>query len=69
LIQELLTCSIAVGVVLAAVAGIVASTKRDNLHTLIVFDGRAIGWVPGTVSRYVYPPPHKWTAPTTTSVG
>jgi hypothetical protein len=58
--------SIGVGVVLAAVAGIVAATKPDNLHTfLLVLAGWAIGWVSGTIARYAYPPPHKWTAPTT----
>jgi hypothetical protein len=55
--------SIGVGVILTAIAGIVALTKPDNLHTfLLVFAGWAIGWVSGTIARYVYPPPHKWQA-------
>jgi membrane-associated phospholipid phosphatase len=54
--------SIGVGVVLAVVLAIVAATKRDNLHTfLLVFGGWAIGWVSGTIARYAYPPPRKWT--------
>jgi membrane-associated phospholipid phosphatase len=55
--------SIGVGIALAAVAGIVAATKPDNLHTfLLVFAGWGIGWVSGTIARYVYPPPRKWHA-------
>lgn len=27
---------------------------------LYVFAGYAIGWVSGTIARYVYPPPAKW---------
>ncbi len=58
--------SIGVGVVLAAVAAIVAATKPANLRTFgLVFAGWAIGWVSGTIARYVYPPPHKWTGPKT----
>ena len=56
------TYSIGVRVVLAIVFAIVAATKPDNLHTfLLVFAGWAIGWVSGTIARYVYPPPSKWT--------
>jgi predicted ABC-type sugar transport system permease subunit len=58
--------SVGVGVALAAVAGIVAATKPDNLDTfLLVFAGWAIGWVSGTIASFVYPPPHKWTGPKT----
>lgn len=54
--------SIGVGVALGIVLGIVAITKPDNLHTdFLVAGGWAIGWVSGTIARYVYPPPHKWT--------
>ena len=35
-----------------------AAGKRDNLF--LVFFGFAIGWVPATVARYVYPPPKKY---------
>jgi membrane-associated phospholipid phosphatase len=58
--------SIGVGVVLAIVLAIVAARKPDNVHTfLLVFAGWAIGWVSGTIARYVYPPPRKWTGATT----
>ncbi|HEY6469798.1 MAG TPA: hypothetical protein VI434_08510 [Candidatus Dormibacteraeota bacterium] len=54
--------SIGVGVVLLIVLGIVAITKPDNLHTyFLVAGGWVIGWASGTIARYVYPPPHKWT--------
>ncbi len=54
--------SMGVGVVLAIILAIVAATKPDNVHTfLLVFVGWAIGWVSGTIARYVYPPPRKWT--------
>jgi membrane-associated phospholipid phosphatase len=53
--------SIGVGVVLAIVLAIIAATKPDSLHTfLLVFAGWAIGWISGTIARYVYPPPRKW---------
>jgi membrane-associated phospholipid phosphatase len=56
--------SIGVGVVLAIILAIVAPTKPDNVHTfLLVFAGWATGWVSGTIARYVYPPPRKWTRP------
>jgi hypothetical protein len=55
--------SIGIFVVLAVVAIVVALTKPDNLHTfLLVVFGWAIGWVSGTIARYVYPPPQKWHA-------
>ncbi len=54
--------SIGVGVVLAIVLAIVATAEPYDLHTfLLVFAGFAIGWVSGTIARYAYPPPHKWT--------
>lgn len=53
--------SISVGVALAIVLAIVAAKKPDNVHTfLLVIAGWAIGWVSGTIARYVYPP-RKWT--------
>jgi len=53
--------SVGIGVVLV-VRAIVASVKSYDLHTfLLVFAGFAIGWVSGTIARYVYPPPQKWT--------
>ena len=30
---------------------------------LLVFLGYVIAWVSGTIARYVYPPPSKWTKP------
>lgn len=49
-------------VALGIVLGIVVATKPDRLNTfLLVFGGVAIGWVSGTIARYVYPPPRKWT--------
>jgi membrane-associated phospholipid phosphatase len=60
--------SIGVSVVLAIILAIVAAREPDNLHTfLLVFGGWAIGWVSGTIARYVYPPPHKWTGPKASS--
>ena len=59
--------SFGVGVVLVIVLAIVATTKPDNIHTyLLVVAGWAIGWVSGTIARYVYPPPGKWTERKTT---
>jgi hypothetical protein len=55
--------SVGIGVVLAIGTGIVAITKSDDLHAyLLVYLGWAIGWVSGTIARYVYPPPPKWHA-------
>jgi hypothetical protein len=55
--------SIGIAVVLAIGAAIVATKRSDDLHTyLFVVAGWAIGWVSGTIARYVYPPPHKWHA-------
>ena len=54
--------SIGLGVALALVLVIVAATKPDNLRTyFLIAGGFAIGWVSGTIARYVDPPPHKWT--------
>jgi uncharacterized membrane protein YccC len=54
--------SVGIGVVLVLVLAIVASVESYDLHTfLLVFAGFAIGWVSGTIARYVYPPPPKWT--------
>jgi hypothetical protein len=54
--------SIGVGVVLLIVLVIVATVESYDLHTfLLLFAGFAIGWVSGTIARYVYPPPRKWT--------
>ena len=56
------TYSIGVGIVLLLVLAIVATFEVYNLHTfLLVFAGFAISWVSGTIARYIYPPPHKWT--------
>jgi uncharacterized membrane protein YccC len=54
--------SVGIGAVLLIVLAIVASVESYDLHTfLLVFAGFAIGWVSGTIARYVYPPPKKWT--------
>ncbi len=54
--------SIGVAVVLVIVLAIVVTAESYDLHTfLLVFAGFAIGWVSGTIARYAYPPPHKWT--------
>jgi uncharacterized membrane protein YccC len=61
--------SAGIGAVLAIVLAIVASVESYDLHTfLLVFAGLAIGWVSGTIARYVYPPPQKWTHAETPSV-
>ena len=47
------------GVLLAVVA-----SKGDDSTTnkiLLVFGGWAICWVSGTIARFVYPPPARWT--------
>jgi hypothetical protein len=51
------------------VLGIVAATRPERLSTFrLVFGGVAIGRVSGTIARYVYPPPHRWTEPNTSHV-
>ena len=51
---------VGIGAVLVIVLAIVASVESYDLHTfLLVFAGFAIGWVSGTIARYVYPPPQK----------
>jgi len=54
--------SIALAIVWAVIVGVVAvGTHKSDLHTfLLVFGGFAIAWVSGTIARYVYPPPKKW---------
>jgi hypothetical protein len=55
--------SIGVAVVWAAILGVMAVGKhKSKLDTfLLVFGGFAIAWASGTIARYVYPPPKKWT--------
>ncbi|HVB52924.1 MAG TPA: hypothetical protein VNF24_01865 [Candidatus Acidoferrales bacterium] len=55
--------SIGLAVVWAVLLGVMAAgTKKTSLHTfLLVFGGFAIAWASGTIARYVYPPPKKWT--------
>jgi hypothetical protein len=54
--------SVGIGVVLVLGLVIVASLESYDLHAfLLVFAGFAIGWVSGTIARYVYPLPPKWT--------
>jgi hypothetical protein len=49
--------AVAWGIVLA----IVSAARRDRLSVvLLVFAGASIGWVSGTIARYVYPPPRRW---------
>jgi ABC-type Fe3+-siderophore transport system permease subunit len=58
--------SISFAIAWAIVLGIVAAARPERLNTfLLVFAGVAIGWVSGTIAWYVYPPPHKWTGPST----
>jgi len=53
--------SIAVLVVWAVVLLVVALAAPAHLRTtLLVFGGWAIGWLSGTIARYVYPPPSRW---------
>lgn len=54
--------SLGTAVVWAVILGIVAGRDRSKLDTFLsVFGGFAIAWVSGTIARYVYPPPKKWT--------
>jgi hypothetical protein len=60
--------SAGIAVVLLIILAIVATVESYDLHTfLLVFAGFAIGWVTGTIARYVYPPPQKWTQAKTAS--
>ena len=53
--------SIGLATVWAVILVVVAGTHKNHLHTfLFVFGGFAIAWVSGTIARYVYPPPKKW---------
>lgn len=54
--------SIGLAIVWAVILGVVAiGTHKSSLHTfLFVFAGFVIAWVSGTIARYVYPPPTKW---------
>jgi hypothetical protein len=55
--------SIGLAIVLVIVFAIVATAEPYDMHTfLLVVAGFAIGWVSGTIARYVYPPPQKWVA-------
>ena len=54
--------SLGLALVWAALLGITATRDRSKLETiLLVFGGFAIAWTSGTIARYVYPPPSKWT--------
>ncbi len=56
------TYSIGLAVVWAVLLGVTATRDRSKLDTLVVvFGGFAIAWTSGTIARYVYPPPKKWT--------
>lgn len=51
------------GVLLVLVASRGTSSKTHTV--LLVFAGWTIGWVSGTVARFVYPPPRRWFNPET----
>ena len=54
--------SIGLAIVWAVILGVIATgTHKSSLHTfLFFFAGFVIAWVSGTIARYVYPPPKKW---------
>lgn len=55
--------SIGLAVVWAVVLGIWALKNNPSAlnRFLLVFGGFAIAWISGTIARYIYPPPKKWT--------
>jgi hypothetical protein len=56
--------SVGVVVVWAVILVVIATTRPGSISTfLLLFGGWAIGWVSGTIARYVYPPPQRWRAP------
>lgn len=58
------TYSIGLVVVWAVILGIAWSTRAAHAEQLLwVFGGFVISWVSGTIARYVYPPPRRWTDP------
>jgi hypothetical protein len=52
-----------VGLLVAWVAVIAVArlTGHCGRNMLLVFGGFVIAWVSGTIARYVYPPPARWT--------
>jgi hypothetical protein len=52
-------CLVLWGILLAVVASKGDSSRTHNI--LLVFGGFAIAWVSGTIARFVYPPPKRWT--------
>jgi hypothetical protein len=55
------TYSIGFAVAWGIVLAIVFASKREQLNSsLLVFAGASIGWLSGTIARYVYPPPRRW---------
>jgi hypothetical protein len=52
--------SVGLAVVWAVLLGVLSLSGGLVPQTLWVFGGFAIGWVSGTIARYVYPPPVKW---------
>jgi hypothetical protein len=57
------TYSIGLAVVWAILLGGMAAAGALTAPVLWLFAGFAICWISGTIARYVYPPPAKWTAP------
>ncbi len=54
-------CFVVWGVILVVVA---AQGTSEKTHTiLLVLAGWVIGWVSGTIARFVYPPPRRWLSP------
>jgi hypothetical protein len=52
-------CLVVWGILLAVVAIKGDTSRTDNI--LLVFGGFAIAWVSGTIARFIYPPPKRWT--------
>jgi hypothetical protein len=52
-------CLVVWGILLAVVAIKGNHSRVENI--LLVFGGFVIAWVSGTIARFVYPPPRRWT--------
>jgi hypothetical protein len=52
-------CLVVWGIVLGVVASRGVHSRTENV--LLVFGGFAVAWVSGTIARFVYPPPRRWT--------
>jgi hypothetical protein len=52
-------CLVVWGIVLGVVASKGDHSRTDNV--LLVFGGFAVAWISGTIARFIYPPPRRWT--------